>query len=58
MLHVQSLHKTYKVGKLSYEVLRGVSFQVDKGEFVAVMGLSGSGRTTRMLGVDLKGVST
>ncbi|WP_303913485.1 ABC transporter ATP-binding protein [Subdoligranulum variabile] len=46
MLMVSDLHKSYQVGKSTYEVLKGVSLQVRKGEFVAVMGPSGFGKTT------------
>lgn len=46
MLTVKDLHKSYQVGKTQYEVLKGLSFEIQKGEFVAVMGPSGSGKTT------------
>ena len=46
MLSVKDIHKSYQVGKTTYEVLKGVSLQEEKGEFIDDMGPSGSGKTT------------
>lgn len=42
------LHKTYRTGKVSLEVLRGISFDVKQGEFVTIYGHSGSGKSTML----------
>ncbi|MGI6008110.1 MAG: ABC transporter ATP-binding protein [Ruminococcus sp.] len=46
MLYVDNLHKSYRSGGNSYEVLKGISFSISQGEFAAVMGPSGSGKST------------
>src|SRR5260370_22157676 len=40
------VHKTYHIGKIEVPALRGSSFEVEKGEFVSVVGPSGSGKST------------
>lgn len=46
ILKVVNLYKSYKTKSLTSEVLRGVSFDVERGEFIAIMGESGAGKTT------------
>ena len=45
---VDKVNKTYKNGALELQVLKNISFKVNKGEFLAIMGSSGSGKSTMM----------
>lgn len=48
MIKVNKINKTYVNGNTELRVLKDVSFQVEKGEFLAIMGSSGSGKSTMM----------
>lgn len=48
LIEVKNLIKTYQTGEESFNALDNVSLSVDKGEFVAIMGASGSGKSTMM----------
>src|SRR5690348_6804916 len=48
VIRVEDVHKYYDLGETKVHALRGVSLDVKRGEFVAIMGSSGSGKSTFM----------
>lgn len=46
MIEIKDLHKSYQTGSNSLHVLKGINFNVQKGELVSIMGSSGSGKST------------
>jgi putative ABC transport system ATP-binding protein len=48
MIEVTDLEKTFSSGPVTTQVLKGISFKIEAGEYVAIMGTSGTGKSTLM----------
>ena len=48
LIKVKNLKKEYQIGSQKVSALKGINFEINKGEFISIMGPSGSGKTTLM----------
>ena len=48
LIKVKNLKKQYEIGSQKVSALKGINFEINKGEFISIMGPSGSGKTTLM----------
>src|SRR4051794_34186799 len=48
LISLDHIHKVYRMGDVDIHALHGISLEISRGEFVAIMGTSGSGKSTTM----------
>jgi len=48
MIELKEVTKAYKIGEVEVHALRGISLEIERGEFISIMGPSGSGKSTLM----------
>src|SRR5262249_39526863 len=48
LIKLERIKKVYHTGDVEFAALKGISFEIEHGEFVAIMGASGSGKSTMM----------